>query len=266
MITRLGGRSAACLTLLAAVAATATTATPATAQNCGVVRVAHDLTLQRDLQCALRGPAIIITADGVTLDLNGHSVRTGYGVAIVSEGHDRVTVRNGRVETQGVGIQMSGRHLRLEHLRGFGDTAAFELHDGAHNVVSDVDFSMRGVGPGGLLTRERGDTVTGSRLIGLSLQDTRRTTVSGNSASAGSPGSPGITVTGTRNRIVGNSLSGSSVDGIDIQAPGNVVGSNVARDNGGLGILAVAGTIDAGDNHASGNADPRQCVGVVCTP
>jgi Tol biopolymer transport system component len=40
---------------------------------------------------------------------------------------------------------------------------------------------------------------------------------------------------------------------------------NEADDNTNLGIEAVDGVIDGGGNRASGNGDPRQCVGVTCS-
>jgi hypothetical protein len=39
---------------------------------------------------------------------------------------------------------------------------------------------------------------------------------------------------------------------------------NITDDNTDLGIEAVDGVIDGGGNRASGNGDPRQCVGVAC--
>jgi hypothetical protein len=72
--------------------------------------------------------------------------------------------------------------------------------------------------------------------------------------------------------VIGNSVSGangagdpSSADGIRIDAPGTFVRGNIATGNDGLGINAVKAVIDGGNNRASGNGDPRQCVGVVCT-
>jgi large repetitive protein len=73
-------------------------------------------------------------------------------------------------------------------------------------------------------------------------------------------------VSGTRNRLVGNRVSGSQADGIEVTRPGNRLGGNVAVDNALLGINAVFRTIDLGRNRASGNGDPRQCVGVACSP
>ena len=79
-------------------------------------------------------------------------------------------------------------------------------------------------------------------------------------------GCAGLLVTGTRNRLIANQVSGSFADGIRVTIPGNRLGDNVATDNALLGINAVFGTIDLGGNRASGNGDPRQCVGVTCSP
>jgi hypothetical protein len=39
---------------------------------------------------------------------------------------------------------------------------------------------------------------------------------------------------------------------------------NTANDNGDLGIEAVSGVIYGGENTASGNGNPLQCLNVVC--
>jgi parallel beta-helix repeat protein len=65
----------------------------------------------------------------------------------------------------------------------------------------------------------------------------------------------------TRNRAIHN-----AGDGIEVgegQA-GNTLRGNGADRNTRLGIDAAPGTIDGGGNHAAGNGDPRQCVGVAC--
>lgn len=67
----------------------------------------------------------------------------------------------------------------------------------------------------------------------------------------------------TGNYLRGNVATANEV-GMTIQEAGNVLQSNVANDNVGLGIDAVPGTVDDGGNTATGNGDPRQCVGVAC--
>jgi hypothetical protein len=70
----------------------------------------------------------------------------------------------------------------------------------------------------------------------------------------------------SRTSVVSNSAVGGDGDGIRVESAGTFIRGNTANDNGALGINAVDGVIDGGGNHASGNGDPRQCVGVVCAP
>jgi hypothetical protein len=55
-------------------------------------------------------------------------------------------------------------------------------------------------------------------------------------------------------------------DGIRVGAPQTTLVRNIARHNGDLGIEAVAGVTDGGENRAALNGNPAQCVGVVCGP
>ena len=64
--------------------------------------------------------------------------------------------------------------------------------------------------------------------------------------------------------VEGNVATESFDDGIDVQAPGTLIRHNTANDNGDLGIEAVPGVIDGGNNRASGNGNPLQCLNVVC--
>ena len=65
-------------------------------------------------------------------------------------------------------------------------------------------------------------------------------------------------------RIEANQVSRAGDDGIDVRRAGTVLRANRADRNADLGISAIAGVIDAGDNHAAGNGNPAQCVGITC--
>ncbi len=65
---------------------------------------------------------------------------------------------------------------------------------------------------------------------------------------AGLPGGDGLEVGGEADALAGVTVAGNTV-----------------VQNGGLGIDA-AGVTDGGSNWASANGDPRQCVGVRCSP
>jgi parallel beta-helix repeat protein len=61
-----------------------------------------------------------------------------------------------------------------------------------------------------------------------------------------------------------NAVSTSGLDGIHVDAPSTTLTKNTATRNTNLGIFAP-GAVDGGGNKASGNGNPTQCVGVVCT-
>jgi hypothetical protein len=285
-------------------------AAAATPQSCDVA-ITKDVTFDRDLDCQNRGP-LRIEADGVTVDLAGHTLDSGFSPLIQSLGHNRVTVKNGRLSTQSVAIEMSGRHNLVENVSGVGEIAGAVLfHDGADNRILDSTIDGGAIGPSLVLERERGDALVGNapatgQILLLATRGSRLSTndalegVTLESASRGNrltanhfqglfapgltvdgsrnrlldnvvggtvlePGA-GILVTGRRNLLLGNRVSDSRLDGVSIAAPGNRLGDNVAVNNALLGINAVSGTIDLGGNSASGNGDPRQCVGVACSP
>jgi hypothetical protein len=55
-------------------------------------------------------------------------------------------------------------------------------------------------------------------------------------------------------------------DGIRVEVPSATLARNIARHNGDLGIEAVAGVTDGGENRAALNGNPAQCAGVACSP
>jgi parallel beta-helix repeat protein len=75
----------------------------------------------------------------------------------------------------------------------------------------------------------------------------------------------GISVTGSANVLSGNTAADSAGDGIHVLAAGNTLTANVANNNGTYGIEAVAGVIDGGQNRASGNGNPAECLNIVCS-
>ena len=99
---------------------------PAGQVGCGDT-ITADTTLDRDLTgCASNG--IVIGADDITLDLNGHTVagdgrsvrrcprRQICDVGVVNDGHDGITVRDGSVRgfASGVFVGRARRNRRAE--------------------------------------------------------------------------------------------------------------------------------------------------------
>ncbi len=76
----------------------------------------------------------------------------------------------------------------------------------------------------------------------------------------------GIVVRDPRAVVIRNRTSSNANSGIALLEPGAYVARNVANGNAEYGIKAPPGTIDGGGNRASGNAEPAQCLNVVCGP
>src|SRR4051794_22192460 len=94
----------------AAVAIAALSAAPAAADgvHCGAV-LTKSVKLTKDLTgCGETG--LVIAADGVTVDLNAHTLAgTGTGDGVVDDGnHSGVTVKNGRIENFGGAVLLPG--------------------------------------------------------------------------------------------------------------------------------------------------------------
>src|ERR687895_371046 len=74
--------------------------------ECGAVLVAST-TLDGDL-LACPGDALIVGADGITIDLNGNSiVGAGLGAGIRNDGFDNVTIKNGAVQGFLYGVELN---------------------------------------------------------------------------------------------------------------------------------------------------------------
>jgi hypothetical protein len=79
--------------------------------HCGQV-ITTSTTLGNSLS-ACPGDGLVIGAGGITVDLNGHSIDgVGLGVGIRNDGHDDVTVRNGRVTQFDYGVILNPGTLR----------------------------------------------------------------------------------------------------------------------------------------------------------
>lgn len=124
----------------------ATPGTAAAPDLCGST-VTTDITLTADLECD--GPGLIVGADGVTIDLGGHSITRkaaipGYvgGVGVLNPGYDNVTITNGAIRdfVQGILLENGTRDNTLSHLHvtalGTYHTVWVEGSNSRHNVIS----------------------------------------------------------------------------------------------------------------------------------
>jgi parallel beta-helix repeat protein len=134
-------------------AALALGAAPAAAQPVCGQTITQDTTLTSDLDCGgevARDAPLVIGADGITLDLGGHTLSAVTGYRIVNEGHDNVTIRNGTISSEGGAIRLSGvsgNVIRDIHAVGLllGISAVNSDNNRfVHNRVDSVHFGVAG--------------------------------------------------------------------------------------------------------------------------
>jgi hypothetical protein len=175
--------------LVVAAAVLAVTVTPASADTplaCGQVITANT-TLQNDLlDCP--GDGIIIGADGITLDLNGHTVSAAVceidcveqtGVANTA-GHDRVRIVNGTISGFTTNVSLDGAsdnrlaNLTVGGFPVFGDFVGVFLADSRGNHLNRI--TAQGGNPAVRLTSSDLNVISRSSIdggvsihVGLSL-------------------------------------------------------------------------------------------------
>jgi parallel beta-helix repeat protein len=288
----------AALTILTAALAALLLAVPAGASAqvaCGDI-ITRDTTLTEDLSCdeadSQHAPdggwryALLIAADDVTLNLNGHQVNTD-GMAIGVYGQRRVTIRNGAsanitlVDTTDsrlsqltpvgagwVSLQRSDRnHIKASDVRGIS------LWHSNDNRISDSSS----IGEGGGVSlyasdrnRIRRNTLCAGMGYPLFVDQSNDNLIRHNTVPDGGECSfrgPGMSVTADSagNRLIANTVTGiRDYDGIKVDSPNTTLIRNTANFNGAYGIAAVPG-VKSGINYASGNANPAQCLNVRCS-
>ena len=275
--------------LLAALPATAT-AGNSTTVTCGSV-VTTDVRLTADLECP--GPGLLIGADGVRIDLGGHTLSgAGDGVGIDgNSGVDRFTIRNGTIRGFLHGIDLVATdHARIAQVvvtdngrginisRSVGVEVDGVVVDGNHfdglsvafseqTTVRQSTISRNGVSGINELasydsTYDR-DVVVDNELHGITVSQSEglritRTEASGNGGDGIDLGFWAFGAT-----LDGNVTSGNAADGVGIDEPGSSIRRHTAHGNAGIGIAAATGTTDGGRNRATGNGG-GDCTNVAC--
>ena len=193
----------------------------------GVREISADTVLEADL-LSEQGPALVVVADGVTLDLGGHSVSAAArfrakGPGILLRGVSKCTVRNGTVQHFEAGVAVEGgsgnviEGLTVQDNIGspdgdFGD--GIVINESRDNTVRDN--VVRGNGPFSGISLGRGasgNTVTGNTVADNNMSDFEY-------ADAGRQ-TMGIRIEGpaaNHNRILDNTVTGSGCDGIVVLA------------------------------------------------
>lgn len=275
----------------------AVTAAPAYASHvgCGSL-ITTDTTLDSDLGPCV-GDALIVAADGVTLDLGGYTVSgTGTGAGVRVAQHTGVEVRNGTIEgfhtglvldeadgnyiwsltlranlRQGITVAGSDANVIEKNsiLENDGDAIRLGLSDGnvvRKNVAVGNVFGI-GVADGSDGNLVEKNSVSATAVFGIAVFSNSTNNRLEKNTILGTLLGDGIFVASDSSgtRITKNVASGNADDGIDVENQATTVTENTANDNADLGIEAVPGTTDGGGNQASGNGNPAQCTGVTCS-
>ena len=210
---------------------------PSTGVECGDT-ITTDTTLDGDLtSCPSSG--ILIGADGITLDLNGHTI-SGDGksvrrcprrqicdVGVANDGHSGVTVRNGSLRGFATGVVLAGaRDNLLEHLSSSQNQFfGFVIAGSARTAIRDSSGNDNPAPDGD------GLGVFGSHDLRIVRNSFRRN------------GQLGMHIEdSTKNLIKGNVVSRNSDFGIFLEADGNQVRGNRSIRDGGTGIVVGPGS------------------------
>jgi parallel beta-helix repeat protein len=219
--------------------------------HCGQV-LTGSTTLAGDL-LACPGDALIVGADGITIDLNGHSlVGTGAGAGIRNDGFDGVTVRHGAVEKFLYGVQLNPG--TVGNLVGglaltTNKAAAVQLEGVAGTVVRDSTIEAQANDGVVLLGGSDGNFIVGNTIghsadRGISVQGSSDNVFQSNQVI--SSGDRGVALEGASgNRFVANTVSdnGDAGIGLLLGSNSNLVVGNTISSNQDAAVL-VTGSHD----------------------
>ena len=207
--------------------------------DCGA-HVTRDVRLNADLRdCG--GVGLVVDADGVTIDLGGHTIEgTGRGTGIVNgyggDGHRGVTVVNGTVREFKVGLRSGGRGMTVRRL----------------TVTKNAT--------GGIILRSTGCTVERSAIVdngyghGIYLISAGGCTIDGNRISR-HLGAGIATSRSSSNRITANRVSSNRRAGIMLagSASSTVERNTVVSNDVGIALFDDSNTNTVRRNTAAAN-------------
>jgi parallel beta-helix repeat protein len=199
--------------------------------NCGDV-LTEDIVLENDLSgCA--GDTLIVGADQITIDLNGHTLAGGGCVSgseegtvgIRIDGHHHVVIRNGKISGFGTGIVLSDAHHNLiEDCEISSSFQGIVLSASHHNGMDGLNLEKNCVNAITLIG-SKDNRIEGSEV-----------TINGFELSK-----PGIVLSDSQgNLIQGNTVNGNAEDGIELRnSRNNRIAGNVLHGNGGHGLELI---------------------------
>lgn len=257
--------------------------------------ITEDTTLDSDLVCA-GGPALVVAADNVTLDLGGYTVSAsadtvGSGPGIVLQGVTGVTVRKGTVQNFGAAVVIAGGGNNVVQNLTCQDNVGSVGGDFGDGIVVDNSSENRIEGN----TVRRNGPYSGISLLGESRHNQVLDNIvsDNNMLHLGDPSAGrqamGIRMEGPKadhNTVSGNTVTGSGADGIVVLPtciPGsepecagsppnqhNLITNNISNDNGtsgrgdGIRLFTVANPVAPAHTTIRENvADENQTNGIA---
>lgn len=194
--------------------------------HCGDV-VTHSVKLAADVTCPDdNSPGLVVGANGITIDLGGHVVRTSISHSTQigidnSAGHDGVTIRNGTVMTFDTTILLLGASRnRIKDVGAFAFGTGISVTGGSRNLIRGSDADSRGNGievsgsPRTTVLHNQLGSAFGAPLI----VDSDRVAIERNTF----PPGPGLQVSGDHNLVLKNSTGNIEV----ASGTGNIVERN----------------------------------------
>ena len=200
-------------------------------------RVMNDLT-----DCLWDG--LVVGAPGITIDLNGHTIDgKGIGSGLRNDGHDMVTLKNGKVTEFDWGVS-----LNVGTQRNIVEGLTLEKHQETAIVLGNRGEQDPALGlpsppelPASFQSEATGNTLRNNTVIandqGIWLTNAaNETVIRGNSLAAN--GHQGVWIERSHdNRVEDNEINDASGPGVEIEGSDrNVVADNLLSENSGGGV------------------------------
>jgi len=225
-----------------------------------------------DLHAADGGDCLVVANNGITINLQGHSIIQDGAVAVgsgITDGaihRDQIVVRNGSIEKFGIGIELDST-TRVQILDvSVHDSVVDGILVGNNSLVNRATVEDNGFG-----SILGGDGIRGADSVQIQASKASNNALAGirvgqrclvTQNTAGGNLEDGINTQG-RCTVSRNTANDNVDDGIDVEASGGVVTANVTNDNFVAGTRVVCPTTVT-NNQSSGNGENYELIGTNC--
>lgn len=216
---------------------------------CGTT-IVENLKLDHDLVCA--GDGLIVGADGIKLNLDGHTITgSGSGIGISVFGRTNVSISGGKVRNFEAGVRvMNSTDIVVKGNEFRENTDGVDLHAGSRgNTIKDNEFwdnRTRGImlRPTSSDNVVKENTFTGNR-VGILLFGAVDSTVKENVVSASSLAGIRVNVIATGNLILENTVM-SNPAGIEfiVTPTGSATGNTLVENTIAMNTCGLKGPTD----------------------